>query len=97
MTLYLASPVTHPERFRSCLLGLRTAFPLVTPYLTTVPLYGGLWMMACVSQTLDPKGLSAREVDRRISLRGLADLRYYNGEMHRAALALPNFVRELVR
>ena len=68
----------------------------VSPYLTTIPLYGGLWMMACVSQTLDPRGLSAREVDRRISQRGLRDLRYYNGDMHRAALALPNFVRELV-
>ena len=68
----------------------------MTPYLTSVPLYGGLWMMACVSQTLDPKSLSAREVDRRIAQRGLADLRYYNGDMHRAALALPNFVRTLV-
>ena len=96
MTLHLASPVAHPERIRSCLAGLRTAFPLVTPYLTTIPLYGGLWMMACVSQTLDPRGLSAREVDRRISQRGLRNLRYYNGDMHRAALALPNFVRELV-
>jgi len=67
----------------------------VTPYLTSVPLYGGLWMMACVSQTLEPKSLSALEVDRRISQRGLADLKYYNGDMHRAALALPNFVREI--
>jgi spermidine synthase len=53
-------------------------------------------MMACVSQTLDPRSLSAREVDRRISQRGLAELRYYNGDMHRAGLALPNFVRALV-
>ena len=96
MTLHLASPVAHPERIRSCLAGLRSAFPLVTPYLTTIPLYGGLWMMACVSQTLDPRSLSAREVDRRIAQRGLRDLRYYNGDTHRAALALPNFVRELV-
>ena len=96
MTLHLASPVAHPERIRSCLANLRTAFPLVTPYLTSVPLYGGLWMMACVSQTLDPKSLSTREVDRRIAQRQLADLKYYNGDMHRAALALPNFVRSLV-
>ena len=71
MTLHLASPVAHPDRIRSCLANLRAAFPLVTPYLTSVPLYGGLWMMACVSQTLDPKSLSAREVDRRISQRNL--------------------------
>jgi spermidine synthase len=96
MTLHVASPVAHVERIRSCLANLRSAFPLVTPYLTSVPLYGGLWMMACVSQTLDPKSLSAREIDRRIAQRGIPDLRYYNGDMHRAALALPNFVRALV-
>ena len=37
-----------------------------------------------------------REIDRRIAQRGIADLQYYNGDMHRAALALPNFVRDLV-
>ena len=55
MTLHIASPVAHPERIRSCIANLRAAFPHVTPYLTSVPLYGGLWMMACVSQTLDPR------------------------------------------
>jgi spermidine synthase len=96
MTLHIASPIAHPDRIVACLANLRVAFPLVTPYLTSVPLYGGMWMMACVSQTLDPKSLSAREVDRRISQRGLSQLKYYNGDMHRAALALPNFVRDLV-
>ena len=71
-------------------------FAIVTPYLTSVPLYGGLWMMACCSATLDPRKLSAPEIDRRIAQRGITDLQYYNGEMHRAALAMPNFVRALV-
>jgi spermidine synthase len=53
-------------------------------------------MMACASATLDPRALGYDEVDRRIAARKLRDLRYYNGDMHRAALALPNFVRELV-
>jgi spermidine synthase len=96
MTLHIASPIAHPDRIRACLANLRAAFPLVTPYLTSVPLYGGMWMMACASQTLDPRSLSAREVDRRIAQRGLSRLQYYNGDMHRAALALPNFVRDLV-
>ena len=96
MTLHIASPVAHPERIRACLANLRAAFPIVTPYLASVPLYGGMWMMACASQTLDPKSLSTREIDRRISQRGLKDLQYYNGDMHRAALSLPNFVRDLV-
>jgi len=36
------------------------------------------------------------QVDRRIAQRGLRDLQFYNGDTHRAAFALPNFVRALV-
>jgi spermidine synthase len=97
MTLHIASPVAHPERIRATLSSLRAAFPRVTPYLTSVPLYGGMWMMACASDTLDPTAPSAAEIDRRIAERRLPRLQYYNGDMHRAALALPNFVRDLVR
>ncbi len=97
MTLHIASPVAHPDRIRATLANLRLAFATVVPYLTSVPLYGGMWMMACCSATLDPKTMTALQVDRRIAQRRLSDLRYYNGDMHRAALALPNFVRTLVR
>ena len=96
MALHVASPFGDPGGVREILSRLRGAFPVVAPYLVPIPLYGGLWMMACVAPSLDPRALSAREVDRRIAQRGLADLRYYNGETHRAALALPNFVRALV-
>ncbi len=97
MTLHIASPVAHPDRIREGLAALRLAFPLVVPYLASIPLYGGMWMMACCSATLDPRKLSAVEVDRRLATRGVGGLRYYNGDMHRASLALPNFVRELVQ
>ena len=96
LTLHIASPVAHPDRIRQTLVGLRSAFAIVTPYLVSVPLYGGLWMMACCSTGLDPRRMTTVEVDRRLSQRGIHDLAYYNGEMHRASLALPNFVRSLV-
>jgi len=96
LTLHIASPIAHPDRIRGTLASLREAFPVVTPYLTSIPLYGGMWMMACASATLDPERVSAAEIDDRIEERGLGRLQYYNGDMHRAALALPNFVRELV-
>ena len=96
MTLHIASPVAHPARVRETLASLRSAFTIVTPYLTSIPLYGGLWMMACCSASLDPKGMSILDVDRRIAQRGIRNLQYYNGDVHRAALALPNFVRALV-
>jgi len=96
MTLHVASPVAHPARIRDGLAALRTAFPLVTPYLASIPLYGGMWMMACASGSLDPRKLAAHEVERRLAQRRIGDLQYYNGDVHRAALALPNFVRSLV-
>jgi spermidine synthase len=96
MTMHIASPVAQAERIRATLGDLRKAFARVTPYLTSVPLYGGLWMMACCSQTLDPRAQSADAIDARIAERGLTRLQYINGETYRAALALPNFVRDIV-
>jgi spermidine synthase len=96
MTLHIASPVAHPERIRAGLGNLRAAFAVVTPYLVNVPLYGGLWMMASASATLNPSYLTPLDVDRRIAQRKIRDLQYYNGDMHRAGFALPNFIRELV-
>jgi spermidine synthase len=96
MTMHIASPVSHGARIREALAGLRHAFARVTPYLTSVPLYGGLWMMACCSATLDPREQSAEAIDMRITARGIADLQYINGDTYRAALALPNFVKRLV-
>jgi spermidine synthase len=96
MSLHVASPVAHPERIRETLGNLRSAFTVVTPFLTSVPLYGGLWMMACCSSSPDPKGMSILDVDRRIAQRGIRDLQFYNGDTHRASMALPNFVRALV-
>src|SRR6185295_14251181 len=41
LTLHIASPIAHPDRIRETLAHLRAAFSIVTPYLTSVPLYGG--------------------------------------------------------
>ena len=96
MTMHVASPVAHAARIRSALRELRGAFARVTPYLTSVPLYGGMWMMACCSASLDPRAQSVAAIDRTIARRRISHLQYVNGETYRAALALPNFVRDLV-
>jgi spermidine synthase len=95
LTLHIASPVAHPQRIRAGLASLRAAFAIVTPFLVSIPLYGGMWMMASASATLSPAYLTPLDVDRRIAQRKIRDLQYYNGDMHRASFALPNFVREL--
>jgi spermidine synthase len=97
MTMHVGSPVAHPDRVRQTLAELGSTFAAVTPFLTAVPLYGGTWMMACCSASLDPRTLQAIDVDRRIAQRGIADLQFVNGDTYRAVLALPNFVRPLTR
>ena len=49
-----------------------------------------------LGRSLDLKGMSILDVDRRISQRRIGNLQFYNGDTHRASMALPNFVRALV-
>ena len=96
LTLHMGSPFSHPQRVRSTLANLRQVFAKVTPYFVHIPLYGSIWGFACASETLDPRSVSAAEVERVLAERGIADLQYYNGEVHRALFALPNYIRALV-
>jgi len=61
-----------------------------------IPLYGSIWGFACASDSLDPRTASPEHVERVIRERAIGDLQYYNGEVHRAMFALPNYVRALV-
>lgn len=96
LTLHMGSPFSHPDRVRATLASLRQVFARVTPYFVHIPLYGSIWGFACASETLDPRELSPEEVERRLAARGVQGLQYYNGEVHRALFALPNYIRELV-
>ena len=95
LTLHIGSPFSHAERVRGMLANLREVFPRVAPYFVHIPLYGSIWGFACASDTLDPREVSAAEVERAIGERGLKDLQYYNGEAHCALFALPNYIRAL--
>lgn len=96
LSLQVASPFAQAERVVSTLSALRTGFSIVRPYMVSIPLSGGQWMMACASQTLDPAELEPARTDEIIFKRGLLHLQYYNGHTHQAAMALPNFVRHQV-
>ena len=52
--------------------------------------------MAMASDSTDPLMLSAAEVDQRIAALGLRDLQLYNGAIHQALLAQPNYLRTLL-
>ena len=96
LSLHLGSPVHLPESLGRIAASVRAVFPIFRPYLQYVPLYGTLWCMGMASDSTDPARLSADEVDARIAARGLRDLQLYNGAMHQALLAQPNYLRELL-
>ena len=96
LTLHMGSPFSHPERVRTTLGNLRQVFAKVTPYFVHIPIYGSIWGFACASDEMDPRAVPAKEADRILAARGVKDLRYYNGEVHQAVFALPNYIRRLV-
>lgn len=97
VTLHIGSPIFNPEQIRQLVADLRAVFRIVRPFGLYVPLYGTYWGMALVSDTLDPCTLDPDAADARIAGRGLRDLQYYNGDVHRALFALPNYYRDLLR
>ena len=96
LSLQVASPVAQPERVASTLTALTKAFSTVRPCMVSVALSGGQWITACASHSLDPAELSVGQVDTVIRSRKLRHLQHHNGHTHQAAMALPNFVRDMV-
>jgi spermidine synthase len=96
LSLHIGSPVFNPERVRELIAILSEVFQLVRPLGLYVPLYGSYWGMACASDTLDPLAVDPDAVERRLADRGIGELDYYNGDVHRALFALPNFYRKLI-
>jgi spermidine synthase len=97
LTLHIGSPFSHPQRVRETIASLREVFATVTAYFVHIPLYGSVWGFACASDSLDPRTATPGHVEQVIAERGIGDLQYYNGAVHAAMFALPNYVRELVK
>jgi spermidine synthase len=96
LTAHIGSPFSHPQRVRETLANLRQVFRVVAPYFVHIPIYGSIWGFACASDTLDPREAIPEVIERTIAARGVKQLQYYNGEVHRAMFALPNYIRALV-
>ena len=96
LVLHIGAPVARPEHVAELAQRLNGTFRIVRPYTLYIPLFGAQWAMAVCSDKLDPKALTADEIDRRIDQRKLQDLKFYNGETHEGVFALPNFIRDLV-
>lgn len=96
LTLHLGAPWRQPAQVRALVQRLRQVFAIVRPYFMFIPLYGGLWGLACASERVDPLAWPASAIDAELARRGITRLRYYNGEVHAGQFAQPNFLRELL-
>ncbi|MBX5465667.1 MAG: polyamine aminopropyltransferase [Clostridia bacterium] len=86
------SPYFNRELLSGVQRDLREAFGRSYLYLSAVPTYpGGLWSFSMGSKGPDPTGAELH-FER---VEGMP-LRFYSPEVHRAAFALPPFVRELL-
>lgn len=97
MVMQSGSPLTQPREFVLTQSAFRRAFPLVKPFLSFVPIYPGiLWSWATGSVDRDPAALDLAATQQRVAALP-EELRIYNPEWHRAAFAVPTFVRKLAQ
>jgi spermidine synthase len=92
--LQTESPLFMADVFSESVKKLRRVFgqDRANPYLTVIPSYpGGMWSFTFCSESIDI--LTNRPADTGTLTR---NLRYYNADVHSAALALPNFARSLL-
>ena len=91
-----ATSVMFPSTFLAVVNTLKAVFSVVAPYQAEIPSFGGPWGFAAVSQTLDPRELSSKEIDRRLASRVRGPLRFYDGLAHPGIFSLPKYLRQQI-
>ncbi len=89
--LQTESPLFMADVFENSVKNLRSVFGQTgaTPYLAVIPSYpGGMWSFTMCSETVEPSKNAPRDFK--------GTMKYYNSEVHRAAFALPEFVRRML-
>jgi spermidine synthase len=91
------SPISQPREWHATVRAFKRRFTIVKPYLGYVPIYPGmLWSWVVGSNEVDPASID--EVSTRVRLDPMrSELRIYNTGVHRAAFALPTFVKGLLQ
>jgi spermidine synthase len=91
LALHVASPWAHPNRIRENFRALEFAGLQARPFMTSVPVSGGPWVMALCRR---PSTASWESFTH--DLVG-APLRLYSEAMHHAMLVVPPYLQRLVR
>ena len=88
------SPFFNQQSVKGIYANLRAVFPSVQMYTCFMPIYpSAFWSFAFCSKKYDP----IKNFDRARWDRMHLKTRYYNADIHIAAFALPQFVKELFR
>ncbi len=98
LTVQTESPFVehYHESMRSVSQALKNTFALNRPMVVFIPLYPtGMWSLCFASKGIDPLSAEvAARAEAGMRVFG-SELKYYNPDVHKAAFALPNFVRTL--
>lgn len=93
MSAQSESPFVNQRQMKMMYPLLRKAFPKVSTFLGPIPTYpGGYWSWAFCSNTVEPLSFIAEDRVQKIAKQA----KLYNLDIHKAAFALPNFVKKLV-
>ena len=84
---------TELENFTAVNHTLKSVFPIVCPYQTDVPSFGGPWGFCLASLNLNPVSLSTSDIETRLSERSLNNLAFYDGLTHQGMFSLPKHLR----
>jgi spermidine synthase len=88
LTELTESPFADTELMCQAIGEMRKVFPIVRMYWGVVPTYpSGMWTYGAASLAPDPA----------LPLREIQGTRYYTGEIHKAAFALPPFLKALIQ
>lgn len=86
------APFLYPEQVMGISKKLKKIFPISKFYMYNMPTYpSGLWLFGFSSKKLHPINDLKEKEWEALGIK----TRYYNTKLHRAAFALPNFMRAL--
>ncbi|MBI2859432.1 MAG: polyamine aminopropyltransferase, partial [Chloroflexi bacterium] len=72
---------------------LKKVFPIVRPYQSHIPSFGGSWGFTFASASIDPRDIRPDLLEQRIRDRKIGDLRYYDSITHLHMFSLPAHIR----
>lgn len=93
--LHIELCVTRPQISKMVYDRLASVFKYSVPSASYVPLYGGLMAFATNSDSIDAGKTDPKLIEKRLSERGVKNLKLYNGEFHSGIFKLPNFLKKL--